>query len=108
MMFWKISMIRFFLLLCFVTSAFAVDRSPDSRNGFEHGLEFRLLKKYKRFIFLAETKNRKEVLGNDYNQVLAGSYYRITKRLRFGLFIQNEQGQRFDLIRQIFRTGPRQ
>lgn len=89
-------MIKLLLVFFCVTSAFAVDRSPDSRTGFEHGMEFRLLKKYKRFIFLGETKYRKEVLGNDYQQVLAGSYYRITKRLRTGLFFQSEQGQRFD------------
>lgn len=93
---WKISMIRIFLFFAFISSAFAVDRNPDSRSGTDYGLEFRLLKKYRRYIFLAETKGRKEVLGNDYAQILFGSYYRITKRLRTGLFIQNEQGQRFD------------
>lgn len=89
-------MIKFFFLVLFSCSAFAVDKTPDSRFGLEHGFDFRLLKKHRRYLFLAESKNRRELTDSQYNQVLLGSYYRLTKRFRMGLFFQAEQGLRWD------------
>lgn len=100
MIFWKISMIKlilvFFFFVLFSFSALGVDKTPDSRYGTEYGIDFRALKKYRRYIFLAETKNRQELTDHAYNQVMLGSYYRITKRFRMGLFFQAEQGLRWD------------
>lgn len=90
-------MIRIFLILILCTStAFSADKTPDSKNGFETGIDLRAIKKKRRFLILAESKNRKELTGHDYNQVMAGTYYRITKRFRTGLFFQGEQGLRWD------------
>lgn len=96
MMCLKISMIKIFFLFALMTSAFAVEKTPDHRHGIETGVDFRVLKKIRRYILLGESKNRKEITGVDYNQVLAGSYYRITKRFRMGGFFQAEQGLRWD------------
>jgi hypothetical protein len=74
----------------------AVPTQPDSRSGIETGIDFRALKIWNKYILLAETKNRKELLNNDYHQLMLGSYYRITKRWRTGLFFQGEQGLRWD------------
>lgn len=90
----KISII--FLLCIFSNLAISSRNSPKSETGIEYGVDFRILKKQKRNIFLFESKNRKELLNQNYHQFLAGSYYRLTKRLRFGLFFQVEQGLRWD------------
>lgn len=92
----KNSMIRFFLVFLLSVPAFASIKTPKNRYGFENGLDFRVLKKHRRYIFLTETKNRKEITGVNYNQLLVGSYYRLTKRFRMGGFIQAEQGLRWD------------
>ncbi len=86
----------FFLMLIFSGPLWAVRKTPRSQSGLEAGVELRALKRFKRYLFLAETKNREEILGSSYHQMLIGSYYRVTKRLRFGLFLQGEQGLRWD------------
>ncbi len=88
-------MIKWLLLFLLCFPAFA-SKTPSSQNGYETGIDFRVLKKMKRFILLGETKNRKEITGHDYNQVMSGSYYRLTKRFRMGGFFQAEQGLRWD------------
>jgi len=90
-------MIKIFLIsIFFISSAFAAQRIPEKENGFEYGMDFRLLKKKKRFIMLAESKNREEKADSSYHQLMLGSYYRLTKRLRLGLFLQGESGLRWD------------
>jgi hypothetical protein len=95
---WKIFMIKFFILstLLLLTSKLWSANTPSSKSGLETGIDFRALKQISHFILLGETKNRKEILGNDYHQLLLGSYYRLTKRWRVGLFMQGEQGLRWD------------
>lgn len=87
-----------FLLIFLLTANFAMAsvKTPDDESGLETGIDFRVLKKKKRFIFLAETKNRKELVDTTYHQLMVGSYYRITKRFRTGLFFQGEKGLRWD------------
>lgn len=93
----KISMTKFFFLLIFLCfSAFAQDKTPPDRKGTEYGIDFRMLKKYRRYLLMAETKNRREITDHMYNQVMLGSYYRLTKRFRMGVFFQAEQGLRWD------------
>lgn len=84
------------LILFFSNLAQASLKTPSSESGLETGIDFRLLKKKKRFILLAETRNRKELLDTSYHQLMVGSYYRITKRFRTGLFFQGEKGLRWD------------
>ncbi|HXH76633.1 MAG TPA: hypothetical protein VNJ08_16800 [Bacteriovoracaceae bacterium] len=59
-------------------------------------MEFRLLKKLRRFVLVSEMKARKEITDETYSQVMLGGYYRVTKRWRMGLFGQAEQGLRWD------------
>lgn len=89
-------MIKFFFLLILPFSVLAQDKTPPDRTGVEYGIDFRMLKKHRRYLLLAETKNRREITDYMYNQVLLGSYYRLTKRFRMGLFFQAEQGLRWD------------
>lgn len=92
----KISMIKFFILFFLFSLSLYAQRIPKSEYGIETGIDLRLIKKHKRFILLAESRNREELKGTDYHQVLLGSYYRLTKRFRMGAFLQVEQGLRWD------------
>lgn len=96
MTFSKTFMIKLLLCLFFFTQAYAVEKTPEHRHGYETGVDFRVLKKLRRYLILFESKNRKEITGVDYNQALMGSYYRLTKRFRMGGFVQFEQGLRWD------------
>ncbi len=97
MTFWKTSMIKILLIvLLFSFDTFSQDKTPSSEYGIETGVDLRVLKKLRRYILVAETKNRKELGDTDYNQALLGSYYRLTKRFRMGAFVQVEQGLRWD------------
>lgn len=98
MTFWKTSMIKFFgfLLVLISFSVWSSPKIPSSESGMETGIDLRVLKKKKRFILLAESKNRRELKEIGYSQVMLGSYYRLTKRFRMGLFFQAEQGFRWD------------
>ena len=91
-------MIRFIYILLLICPGVTLgaSKTPRSQTGHESGLDFRLIKKYDDFNFLAETKNRQEFLGQDYHQILTGLYYRISKKFRVGLFLQAEQGLRWD------------
>ena len=91
-------MIRLLILLTFFFSLnlWANRKSPTSKTGIEGGVDFRLLKKMDRYLFLVESKNRFELLDQNYRQFLLGSYYRLTKRFRTGVFFQSEQGLRWD------------
>lgn len=92
-----IKIILTFILFSLISqTAFASKKTPSSESGLETGIDFRVLKKKKRFILLAETRNRKELLDTNYHQLMLGSYYRITKRFRTGLFFQGEKGLRWD------------
>lgn len=90
----KISLLSLFLLT--TNLAIASTKTPGDESGIETGIDFRVLKKQKRFILLVETKNRKELVDTTYHQLMMGSYYRITKRFRTGLFFQGEKGLRWD------------
>jgi hypothetical protein len=85
-----------FLFLIFSLSSFGASNTPSSTSGSERGIDLRVMKKEGRKIFVFETKNREELLDESYHQALIGSYYRVTKRLRVGLFLQTEQGLRWD------------
>ncbi|MFP5384680.1 MAG: hypothetical protein ACLGHN_01280 [Bacteriovoracia bacterium] len=89
-------MIKFLILVFLIPVSLYAQRTPRSEFGFETGIDFRLIKKQRRFIFLAESRNRKELKSTDYHQLLLGSYYRLTKRFRMGVFLQAEQGLRWD------------
>lgn len=90
----KILLPIFFTL--FLLPAIASSKIPSPESGFETGVDLRILQKRKRFILLAETRNRKELPEINYHQLMLGSYYRITKRLRTGLFFQGEKGLLWD------------
>lgn len=89
-------MIKFFFLLCLIAFGAEAARTPESKYGFENGVDLRVMKKVRRYLLLLESKNRKELTDHDYNQLMMGSYYRLTKRFRMGAFIQAEQGLRWD------------
>src|SRR5665647_309444 len=91
-----IKIFSLFLLSLFYVNLCRAQKTPSSRSGVETGIDFRALKKYKRYLFLVETKNRQELADTDYHQLMVGSYYRITKRFRTGLFFLNEQGLLWD------------
>lgn len=88
--------INILLLILFNSIAFGSIKTPNDETGIETGIDLRILKKQKKFILLAESKNRKELLDTTYHQLMFGSYYRITKRFRTGLFLQGEKGLRWD------------
>jgi hypothetical protein len=75
---------------------FAGPNSPSPASGTENGIDLRVLKKHQRNIFVFETKNRNELLHQNYHQLMLGSYYRLTKKFRTGIFFQTEQGLRWD------------
>jgi hypothetical protein len=83
-------------VIFFLFSTKSIADAPASQSGVEEGLELRLIKQLSRFILMSETKIRNEITNETYSQVMLGGYYRITKRLRMGLFTQAEQGLRWD------------
>ena len=85
-----------FLSIIFMFENSWAGKKPRSQTGSEAGIEFRAIKKWQRYLFLFETKNREEILGTNYHQLMVGSYLRHTKRLRSGLFFQGEKGLRWD------------
>lgn len=91
-------MIRILLALVFLLPVlgWADPRKPANKSGVEPGVELRLIKPVYRYVFMAETKSRKEITDETYSQVMLGGYYRITKRWRLGYFGQGEQGLRWD------------
>ncbi len=91
-------MIRLVLLISLLATfpVWALRKTPHSTTGTEIGLDLRILKKAGDFIFVAETKNREELLDQKYQQYLLGSYFRLSKRFRAGLFLQAEKGLRWD------------
>lgn len=91
-----IKFLLFLLLILFSSFTFSVSKIPSDKQGTENGIDLRILKKLNDFILIAENKNRKELLDQDYHQVLLGTYYRLNKNLRFGIFAQAEQGLRWD------------
>lgn len=97
-------MIKFLLLFLFILPAsHAQDKTPDARYGTEYGVDLRVIKKIKRNLLLLETRNRRELEDTNYHQFLTGTYYRFTKNLRMGAFIQLEQGLRWD---EDWHRGP--
>jgi hypothetical protein len=90
--------VLFLALILFSQLVIAAPRRiPESKSGWERGIDFRTLKQWRQYIFVGETKNRSELMDTNYHQLMLGSYYRITKRFKMGLFFQGEQGLRWDL-----------
>lgn len=91
-------MTKIFLIIftLFSLPAWALRKAPDSKNGTERGFDLRILKKSGPFILVTETKNRDEILDQKYQQFLLGTYLRLSKNLRAGLFFQGEKGLRWD------------
>jgi hypothetical protein len=97
-------MINFLLVFfLFISFCHAQQKAPESKYGLESGIDFRLIKRIRRNLLLLETRHRRELENTNYHQVLFGSYYRFTKKLRMGAFIQAERGLRWD---EDWRRGP--
>lgn len=81
------------LLFCFLAHA---AEQPSSSYGVESGGDFRYLQRYGKDSFLFESKYRNELSDGNYRQVMMGRYRRIDSTWRWGLFLQAEQGLRWN------------
>lgn len=85
-----------FLFLIFFVNFSQAAPVPENKKGTELGLDLRVIKKINKFSLLVEHIERKELESLHYTRTNVGSYYRLHRNLKLGLFYWNEEGNRRD------------